>query len=181
MKHWVIGLLLPASAYAGAFDFKDADGFEKCMRLDHLVESVKTGSGYETRLLAPEEIQPRCVAAATALVTSTKDKALATACIAITKREAGPELALDLIDALVTLALPPCNDMENYEVLMRPISSGYETDWGKKKAIPIIRKCLKDADFKKDFLEEKDSGDERRAANACQILLSEKLVKGCKK
>ena len=180
MRVIVVLLLAARVAHGDAFGFKDADGFEKCMRLDHVIESVKTDKGYETRVLTQEEIQPRCVAAAVALVTQTKDKALAFECVKITKRESAPELSLDLINVLVTLNLPACNEMEAYEVLMRPISSGYETDGGKKKAIPIIKKCLKDNDFKKDFLDEKDSGDPHRAANACQILLDEKLVKACK-
>jgi hypothetical protein len=43
-----------------------------------------------------------------------------------------------------------------------------------------VKRCLKDGEFKKDFLEEKDSSDSYLAANACTILLEEKLVKSCK-
>ena len=183
MKSRLIALALlaiPAVARADAFAFKDADGFEKCMQLDHLVESVKTDKGYEHRFLTQAEIQPRCVAAAAALVTQTKDKALGLACLKISRRESGPETSIDLIAALTAVSLPVCNEMEAYEVLLHPLSDGYESDWGKKKVKPIIRRCLKDGEFKKNFLEEKDSGDATRAANACQILLEEKLVKACK-
>ena len=181
MKGWTIAAILLASgaARADVFAFKDADGFEKCMQLDHLIEHVKTGDGAQTRILGPAEIQPRCVEAAAKLVAQTKDKQLASDCIAITRREAGPDLALDLVGALVDLSLPSCNPIEIYEILMHPLDSPPGRALAKAK--PIIKRCLKDGDFKKDFLEEKDSGDATRAANACQILLEEKLVKACKK
>jgi hypothetical protein len=43
-----------------------------------------------------------------------------------------------------------------------------------------VKRCLKDKEFRKDFLEEQDSSDANISANACQILLEEKLVKSCK-
>jgi len=182
MKSSVVLLasLVTANAYADAFAFKDAAGFEKCMQLDHLIEHVKTADGGQARVLGPDEIQPRCIDAAVKLIARTKDKALAAECVAITKRETAPVMALDLIGALVDLSLPACNAMEVYEVLMQPLSSGHEEDRAAAKAAAIIKRCLKDKDFKKDFLEEKDSGDEARARNACRILLEEKLVKSCK-
>jgi hypothetical protein len=150
------------------------------MELDHLIEHVKTANGYETRVLGPEEIQPRCVEAGTKLIAQTKNKELAMGIVTATKRLSAPVLALDPIGALVDLGLAACNEMEVYEVLMRPLSQGFEADKPKAKSTAIIKRCLKDKDFKKDFLDEKDSGDERRAANACKILLDEKLVKSCK-
>ena len=180
MKWLVIIAWLAGPAHADVFAFKDAAGFEKCMQLDHLVEQVRTGDGAQTRVLGPDEIQPRCVDAAVKLIARTKDKALAFECVKITKREAAPELALDPIGGLVDLSLPACNDMEVYEVLMRPLSTGHQEERAKAKATAIIKRCLKDAAFKKDFMEEKDSGDEARAKNACRILLEERLVKACK-
>jgi len=182
MKGWVVAILslLAADARADVFGFKDAAGFEKCMQLDHLVEQVRTGDGAQTRILGPKEIQPRCVDAAVKLVARTKDKALAFECVQITKREAAPVLALDLIGGLVELSLPACNEMAVYEVLLQPLTSGQEANGPKAKATVIIKRCLKDATFKKDFLEELSSGDEARARNACRILLEEKLAKSCK-
>lgn len=182
MKYGVVALasLVAASAHADAFVFKDAAGFEKCMQLDHLIEHVKTADGGQTRVLGPDEIQPRCIDAAVKLIARTKDKALAFECVTITKREAAPVMALDLIGALVDLSLPACNAMEVYEVLMRPLSSGHDEDRATATATAIIKRCLKDKDFKKDFLDEKDSGDEARARHACRILVEEKLVKSCK-
>jgi hypothetical protein len=176
----VVLLATPAVAYADAFGFKDAKGFEQCMQLDHLVESVRTDGGYEHRVLSPEEIQPRCVRAAATIVTRTKDRALGLACLQISRRESAPETSIDLIGALTSVSLPACNEMQAYEVLLRPLSDGYETDAGKKKVVPIIKRCLKNPEFRTDFLEEKESGDATRAAAACQILLEEKLVKSCR-
>jgi hypothetical protein len=183
MRKWLIHVVLiatPAVASADAFGFKDAKGFERCMQLDHLVESTKTDTGGEHRILGPEEIQPRCVTAAAALVTRTRSSALGIACLQVSRRESAPETSIDLIGALTAVAPPACNEMQAYEVLLRGLSDGYETDWSVKKVTPIIKRCLKDLEFKSAFLEEKDSGDAKRAANACQILLEEKLVKSCR-
>jgi hypothetical protein len=176
----VLASLVATNAYADVFAFQDAAGFEKCMQLDHLIEHVRTADGGQTRVLGPEDIQPRCVDAAARLIARTKDKALAFECVAITKRETAPVMALDPIGALVDLSLPACNEMEVYEVLMRPLSAGSEDDRAAAKATAIIKRCLKDKEFRKDFLDEKDAGDATRARNACRILLEEKLVKSCK-
>jgi hypothetical protein len=52
----VVLLATPVVAHADAFGFKVAKGFEKCMQLDHLVESVKTDKGLEHRVRTPDEI-----------------------------------------------------------------------------------------------------------------------------
>jgi hypothetical protein len=176
----IIALLVATEARADVFEFKDAAGFAKCMQLDHLIEHTNTRDGSQTRVLVQEDIQPRCIAAAVRLAARTKDRPLATECVAITKRETAPEMALDLIGVVVDLALPACNDMDNYEVLVRPLSQGHEAAEPKAKATAIIKRCLRDSSFRKDFVDEKDSGDEARARNACRILLDEKLVKSCK-
>jgi len=167
------------SASADVFAFKDLDGFEKCMALDHLVETVKTDSGAQHRLLGPEEIQPRCVEAAVKLLTPTKNKELMFEFVKSTKRLSGPVQALPLISLLVDTSVVACNEIENYSVILRPLDDPPDrTYFPRSKS--IIKRCLKDNDFRKDFLEEKDSENEHRAASACQILIEEKLVKTCK-
>jgi hypothetical protein len=173
----LVGTVAPA--YADIFVFKDQGGFEKCMETDHLVEKVKTDTGSQTRLLSPEEIQVRCVAAGAKLVAGTKNKDLALAFVKATRRLSAPENALDLIAPLADFAVAACNEMAVYEVLLRGLSRNKaNTMFAKTRG--IVKRCLKDAAFKKDFLEEKDSSDATLAANACQILLEEKLVKACK-
>jgi hypothetical protein len=167
------------TARADVFAFKDLDGFEKCMNLDHLIESTKTDSGEQHRILGPDEIQPRCVEAAVKLLTPTKNKDLMFDFVKSTKRLSGPVQALPLISLLVDTSLPMCNEMENYEVVMRPLDNPPDR-WAFPRSKSIIKRCLKDKDFKKDFLEEKDSESGYRGENACAILLEEKLVKSCK-
>ncbi len=168
-----------ATARADVFAFKDLDGFEKCMTLDHLVESTNTDSGAQHRLLGPREIQPRCVEAAVKLLAPTKNKDLMFEFVKATKRLSAPVQALPLIGLLVDTSLPTCNEIENYEVIMRPLDDPPDR-WSYPRAKSIIKRCLKDNAFKKDFLEEQDSESGHRGANACQILLEEKLVKACK-
>ncbi len=170
-----------APARADVFAFKDLDGFEKCMQLDHLVETIKTDKGAQTRVLGPDEIQPRCIEAAAKLLAQAKNKDMAFDFVKATKRLSAHVNALELINVLVDLSLPHCNQMEVYDVLMEGLEvSKDDTGPYLKRARAAIKKCLKDKDFKKDFVDEKDSANEYRAANACQILLDEKIVKSCK-
>jgi len=172
------GTLTPA--YADIFVFKDLDGFEKCMQTDHLIEKVKTDTGSQTRILSPEEIRVRCLEAAAKLIAATKNKDMGLEFVKSTKRLSAPENALDLISPLVDFAVPACNEMAVYEVLLRGLSRDKEGNPVFAKTRSIVKRCLKDNEFKKDFLEEKDSSDAQVAANACGILLEEKLVKSCK-
>lgn len=180
-SRWLVVAIALASSEARAdvFAFKDLDGFEKCMRLDHLVETTHTADGEQHRMLGQDEIQERCVDAAVKLLAPTKDKGLMFSFVKATKQLAGPARALPLISVLIDTALPMCNEIENYEVIVRPLDAPPDR-WAFPRAKSIIKRCLANAEFKKDFLEEKDSSDKQRAANACAILLEEKLVKSCK-
>jgi hypothetical protein len=180
MKLGIIAAVLAAAgpAHADAFGFTDHDGFVACMRLDHLVESVKLGDRVETRVLGPDEIQPRCVAAAATLVARTKDSALGLACVSSTAQLATAALALPLVSASIDVSLPLCNDSEVYAVLLQPLSSGFTTNL--PAATAIVKRCLKNKDFRTDFLDELNSSDDTRAENACRIARDEKLVKSCK-
>lgn len=178
----VLVVLLGAyrEARADAFAFKDLDGYEKCMALDHLVETVNTDKGSQTRLLSPLEIQQRCIAAAVKLVTGSKNKDLMMDFVKATKRLTAQENALELISPLVDTSVPACNEMAIYEVVLKGLSNSKDERLYLPRARSIVKRCLKDAQFKKDFLEEQDSSDGNVAANACQILIEEKLVKACK-
>lgn len=169
------------TAQADVFEFKDHDGFEKCMTTDHLVETVTTAKGSQARLLSSLEIQQRCITNGVTLVKAKKDQDLALEFIKTTKRLSAPENALELVGALAEISPPGCNDMAGYTVLTRALSFPKDSGTLYGRAKVVIKRCLKDKDFKKDFLEEIDSGDENVAANSCQILLEEKLVKACKK
>jgi hypothetical protein len=87
-------------------------------------------------------------------------------------------LALPLVSASIDVSLPLCDGSEVYAVLMQPLSSGYSTNL--PAATAIVKRCLKNKDFKTDFLDELNSSDETRAENACRIARDEKLVKACK-
>jgi hypothetical protein len=177
----LLGLLgTSRAARADVFAFKDLDGFERCMQLDHLVEKVTTGKGEQARLLSPGEIQLRCIEAAVKLVSATKNKDLMLDFVKATKRLGPPENSLDLIGVLVDTSVAACNDLAVYEVFTRALAYPRDNRFYLPRARAIVKRCLKDKDFRKDFLEEQDSSDTNVAANACQILLDEKLVKSCK-
>ena len=174
----IAGTTVPAAA--DVFVFKDADGFEQCMQTDHLVEQVKTDGGSQTRLLSQDEIQVRCVGVAAKLLASTKNKDQGLAFVKTAKRLASSDLSIELIGPLAGYAAPACNEMAVYEVLLHGLDRARDGNAVYAKTRAAVKSCLKDAQFKKDFLEEKDSGEPQIAANACQILLEEKLVKACK-
>jgi hypothetical protein len=171
----VLALCAARVAHADVFAFTDRDGFEKCMQLDHLIETVTTPKGAQTRMLGPAEIQPRCIAAAaTVLANKTKDDALDW--IALAKRNAPWQLAVPLVGTLADLALPACNEMTGYEVLLAALEQPKDS-----RAVaavkPVVVHCLKDKQFKTDFLDEKTNADKTLRANACQILIEQKLIK----
>lgn len=169
MKTWVVLALWLAAvgeARADAFAFKGVDGYEKCMALDHLVETVNTVDGAQARILSSLEIQQRCIAAAVKLVTVGKNKDATKAFVVATKRQTAHVNALDLIIPLVDQSLAACNDMEIYDVLLRGLENGASERYYLPRARTIAKRCLKDAAFRKDFLEEQDSGDETIAREA---------------
>ena len=167
-------------ARADVFAFRDLDGFERCLSLDHLVVTEKTGSGSQTRLLGPIEIQPRCIDAAARLLASEKSKATVMSYVDAIKRLSAAENSIDLIDLVVKLSLPACDDSEVYDVIARVLERPASSGGYVARAKPIIKRCLKDAAFRKDFLEELGSDNKYLAANACDIAREEKLVKSCK-
>jgi hypothetical protein len=173
-------IAISRGAHADVFVFKDLAGFEACMTLDHLVETVATDAGAQTRLLSREEIQTRCVASAVKLVSGSKDVGAITEFVKTTRRLAAPVAALDLVRVLADASLPACNDITAYEVLLAGLAMAKDERQFLPKARDIAKRCLADKDFKKDFVEEAINSDRRIAANACQILLEEKLVKSCK-
>ncbi|HWU91510.1 MAG TPA: hypothetical protein VN253_29785 [Kofleriaceae bacterium] len=184
MKSGLILLIVAGtatSAHADVFGFKDLDGYERCLQTDHLVETVKTDKGEQSRLLGPLEIQLRCIESAVKLLGPSKDKDLAMSFVKSTKRLTAPENSLDLINVLVDKSLPACNDMAVYEVinrsLSRPMSTDSKSSYSKGRG--VAKRCLKDAQYRKDFLEELDSSNTQLREAACDLLLEEKLVKAC--
>jgi hypothetical protein len=167
-------------AHADVFAFKDLAGYEKCMSLDHLVETVTTDTGAQTRFLSHEEVQARCIESAVKLLSGTKTTDLMLEFVKTTRRLAAPQAALELADVLVNATLAGCNDIVVYEVLLAGLSSSTDDRVFLPTARRIAKRCLRDATFKQDFVEEKANSDARIAANACQILAEEKLVKSCK-
>ena len=163
------------------FAFKDLEGYEKCLNTDHLLESTTTKDGSQKRLLSQIEIQLKCVDAAVKLTQQTKKKDQMADFIKATKRLSAPENSLDLINVLVDASLPDCNEMAYYEVLTKALSGPREHSRYFPRAKTVVKKCLKDKQFKADFLEEKDSSNSYLSDNACVILLEEKLVKACPK
>ncbi len=169
------------TARADVFEIKDQESFEKCLATDHLLETVNTAKGTQSKVLDPIEIQMRCIAGGVKLVAAKKDKALALEFVETAKRMTAHVNALDLVSALVDISLPACNELAGYTVVTRALSFPSDSGTLYPRAKSIVKRCLKDKDYKKDFLEEIDSSDALVAANSCQILLGEKLVKSCKK
>ena len=170
-----------SSAHADVFGFKDLDGYERCLQTDHLVETVKTDKGEQSRMLNQLEIQLRCIDSAVKLLAPSKGSDLAMSFVKMTKRLTGPENALPIISVAVDKSLPVCNEMANYEVLNRALSrpKTSEVKSSFQRARAIAKRCLKDNQYRQDFLEEKDSPTAELAANACDLLLEEKIVKSC--
>jgi hypothetical protein len=175
----IVIVAVARAAHADVFAFKDLAGFEACMTLDHLVETVGTDAGAQTRLLGRDEIQTRCIASAVKLLSGSKDSAAIVEYVKTTRRLAAPVAALDLVRVLVDASLPACNDLTAYEALLAGLAMPNDDQHFLPKARDIAKRCLADNAFKKDFVDEAASSDRHIAAHACQILLEANLVKSC--
>jgi hypothetical protein len=181
MKWWIASLVLvtlASPARADVFDFTDLDGFEACLDLDHLIVTVRTADGAQTRFLGPEEIQPRCVDAAVHLLAAAKRPDAVLPFVVAAKRGTAWENALDLVEFVTRIAPATCDDTEVYEVIARVLErpdSKYVT-----RAKPIATRCLKDNAFRTDFVDELKSHEGHLAEHACDILVAAHLVKACK-
>src|SRR5712691_5905463 len=123
----LVALLVTSGvARADVFAFKDLDGFEKCMQLDHLVEKVTTKEGEQARFLTQVEIQLKCIDSAVKLVSASKNKDLTMDFVKATKRESAWENAIDLTGALIDMSNAACNDIAVYEVFTKAL--GYPKD-----------------------------------------------------
>lgn len=110
------------------------------------------------------------------LVSASKNKDLMMDFVKATKRLTAPENALDLIGVLVDTSIAACNDIAVYEVFTKALSYPKDNTFYLPRVRSVMKRCLKD----KDFLEEQDNSNAHVAANACQILLEDQLVKSCK-
>ncbi|HEX3763814.1 MAG TPA: hypothetical protein VHW23_34195 [Kofleriaceae bacterium] len=183
MKPHLLALILAilgasaTRARADAFAFKDVEGFERCMQLDHLVETVHTDQGAQTRLLSPFEIQLRCIDAATKLLAPSKKPDEIIAYVKVTSRLSAPENATGLGALAAAVAPAACNDIAIYSVVIAGLA--HRDDPYVDRAKALARQCLKDGEFRKDFSDELKNDDPHVRAHACDVMLAAKLVKSC--
>lgn len=168
-----------STARADIFTFTDLEGFEKCLQTEQLLETKKTKDGEQTRLLAQPEIQELCIARAGALLRQQKDAALGLSLVTATKRLSAPSNALPLVDTLTTFSVASCNELEVYTVLTHMLEVSKSRGWF-AKASPVVKRCLADKQYRKDFVEELDSPEGELAVHACDLLRQAKLHKTCK-
>lgn len=164
-------------AHADVFAFKDVEGFERCMQLDHLVETVHTDQGAQSRWLDPGEIQQRCIGAAMKLLAPSKKPTEIIPYIKVVSRRSATENAIGLGGLAAAIAPAACNDLAIYEAVIAGLA--HIDDPYVDRARGLARTCLKDAEFRKDFSDELKNGDPHVRAHACDVLLAAKVVKSC--
>jgi hypothetical protein len=179
-----LALLISTPAAADIFAFKDMDGFEKCLRQDHLVETSKAGDKKQSRFLDKTEVQYRCFESATSHLSKEKKPEVVTEWIKTAMKNSNRANAIDLMKILAGLDLKKCNDSMVYDTIL-DIFSGPKSDDKKslyQRAKAVTKICLKDPTFKTDFMDEQDStpGGYRYDA-VCDVLKGEGLIKECKK
>ncbi|GEM_PF-2346680 len=186
MKIFVAVLSLAASygfASGSIFQFKDPAGLEKCLKADHLLDEVRTEAGSEKRYLDRLEIQDRCIASAVKIASGEKSSDKVMSFVTAARRGAAPETSLPLLQVVASNHLALCNEMKVYEVFTKSLSYPPSNSDSTKRFLEDVKKavklCLRDKQFRKDFLEEMDSSNADTARNACEILKEEKLVKKC--
>lgn len=185
MKLGLVGFSLTWATLASAdlFKFTDLKGFEKCLEADHIVDTTKTDTGSQSRFVGELEVKERCIAGAASLLAKEKNPEKLKEFIKAARRATDPKNALPLVDLLTAASPKSCNDLETYQLLLDALSGPKSThgDSYYARARKTVKGCLKDADFKKDFTEEKDAANSYLKDNACEILQQEKIVKACPK
>lgn len=171
-------------ANAGVGQHHSLNGFEKCLQQQGMSVSVSEGNRSYRKYVEKSEIQDQCVENAATQLKSEKSSKVFLDYIVMTKRYSNPITALPIVIEGVKKAVSICNEMAVYEVFLKSLSFPYE---GRPKdkifntTQEAIEICLKDKTFRKDFMEELQNSDATIAQNACQILLSAKVVNQCKK
>ncbi len=181
-----IVILLTSRADADIFNFTDIKGFETCLQTQQLKEIETVAGSQQEHWFTQIELQQRCIQNAIKILKSGSfSSANILDYVKTTKRESAHEQSLDLIQVLVEKNLKECNNMEVYSVVKKALShpQDYPSVQGSyfEKTKQILKFCMKDIEFKKDFIEEKDSTDQYLADNVCQVLLTEKIIKSCAK
>jgi hypothetical protein len=180
----LILIALPMAARADVFAFKDLEGYQKCLRTDHLVESDRTGTRTQTQYRGKLDVQVRCVEAAVALLAKEQNKDTLIRYVKATFAETAQANAIDLVALLAKADRPSCNEKMIYDVLL-DIFSGPRSDAADslyQRAKKVAKLCLSDKTFRQDFTEELNSTPgSYRADAACEILTEEKIVKSCPK
>lgn len=178
------GLVLSTSASADIFAFKTVEGFEKCLRQDHLVETAKSGDKKQSRYLDKMEVQYRCFESATAHLSKEKKPAVVADWIKVGMKNSDRQNSIDLMKILAMLDPTKCNDSMIYDTILDIFSGPKKEDKKSlyQRAKSVTKVCLKDKTFKTDFMDEQDStpGSYRYEA-VCDVLKSEGLIKACKK
>ncbi len=182
LRNLVLLLLLCHTAQASIFSFKDESGYEKCLNTDSIEEISSDGGKMEKRWLHGQELKERCAEKAVALAERQKDGGKLLEMVELTRRKAGPQLALPLAQHLVKLKISYCNDMKVYDLILKTLQHPVSTKVAKEdfeQAKKLVASCVKDKEFKTDFIEEQSNGDSFISKNACQILQDLKIVKTC--
>ena len=136
-------------------------------------------------MLDKVQIQIQCVKQAAALVDQKKITPQETRNFVVAVRQASaPENAMPLIIRVARQQTAECNESENYKIMLQSLShpKDYPSTANSyfEKVKTLAKSCLKDKEFQKDFMDELKSDNSYVKANACDILLAEKLVKTCK-
>lgn len=92
--------------------------------------------------------------------------------------------AIDLLKILVSLDAKKCHDKMIYDTILDifsgPISIDKKSLYQRGKSVALI--YLTDSTFKTDFLDEQDSTPNvYRCKAVCDVLMSAKFIKACKK
>lgn len=176
--------LLTSAVNADIFVFKDKAGFEACLRNDHLVESVPGGGGKQTKFLNKMDVQERCFTAAEKILSSEKNAKTVGEWIKTAQKNSHRDNSVGLIGLQVKLDNKTCNDSTNYDVfinIMDAPSSDDSLSLFQKAKLGIVA-CLKDKQFKTDFMDEQDSSEgSYRRKNVCDILIAAGAIKVCRK
>lgn len=164
------------------FEFTNKDGFESCLKNTHLVETKSAKSGKQSRYLSKTDVQHRCFLSAESKLKNEKKAQVILGWVKVAQSNSSRENSIHLQGMLVKRSKKFCNEDMVYDNVLKLLSGPSSKD--KKSlyvgATNVINTCLKDKQFKQDFLDEQDSTKSSyRYTNICKILKDKKLIKKC--
>ncbi|MCX6115962.1 MAG: hypothetical protein NT027_00320 [Proteobacteria bacterium] len=178
-------LSLSATGSASIFDFKDTDGYEKCLKEEYIVTGKKTetssGTEEEYKGMDKFQIRAKCVKSAVKLLGASPKLEQINSYLQTTTDNVQIEEAIDFVILASKAKISTCTEDLNYSIISKCLvdkkGKGQDTFFARaKQAIAV---CVKDEAFKTKFVKLRRSSSGYTKENTCELLKEFKVQPMC--